>query len=219
MQTATGAGRHPVAGRRGRHRSAVLAAIDVLVVYFTMQICGLTAADLNLLPKAPLLAFFLVQNGGYLVAFTAGGQTLGKMAMGIKVVSTATASSVESRHSLLRTALWLLLAIPAGLGFLTALFSGDRRGLHDRFAGTRVVARLAVKRPVVALSLATAFGVGYVPFAPGTFGSAAGLLLWCAASGVASAQAAAIVATVRRRRRGAAASPSATSAAPIPARS
>ena len=66
---------------------AVLAAIDVLVVYFTMQICGLTAADLNLLPKAPLLAFLLVQNGGYLVAFTAGGQTLGKMAMGIKVVS------------------------------------------------------------------------------------------------------------------------------------
>ena len=50
-----------------------------------MQICGLTAADLDLLPKAPLLAFFFVQNGGYLVAFTAGGQTLGKMAMGIKV--------------------------------------------------------------------------------------------------------------------------------------
>ena len=44
-----------------------------------------------------------------------------------------------SPHSLLRTALWLLLAIPAGLGFLTALFSAERRGLHDRFAGTRVI--------------------------------------------------------------------------------
>src|SRR5438105_1809416 len=31
-----------------------------------------------------------------------------------------------------------------------------------------------------ALALATVFGVGYVPVAPGTFGSAAGLLLWWA---------------------------------------
>ena len=30
----------------------------------------------------------------------------------------------------------------------------------------------------VALALATSLGVGYVPFAPGTFGSLAGLLLW-----------------------------------------
>jgi phosphatidylglycerophosphatase A len=35
-----------------------------------------------------------------------------------------------------------------------------------------------VKRPLVALSFATAFGVGYVPFAPGTFGSAVGLVIW-----------------------------------------
>jgi len=30
----------------------------------------------------------------------------------------------------------------------------------------------------IALALATSLGVGYVPVAPGTFGSAAGLLLW-----------------------------------------
>jgi phosphatidylglycerophosphatase A len=35
-------------------------------------------------------------------------------------------------------------------------------------------------RPLFALALATVFGVGYVPYAPGTFGSAAGLLLWAA---------------------------------------
>jgi phosphatidylglycerophosphatase A len=33
-------------------------------------------------------------------------------------------------------------------------------------------------RPLVALALATVFGVGYVPLAPGTCGSAVGLLLW-----------------------------------------
>ena len=118
---------------------AILAVIDVVVVYFTMQICGLTLADLSVLPKAPLLAFLLVQNGGYLVAFTAGGQTLGKMAAGIKVVPTGSDAALDIGHSVVRTLVWAVLAVPAGLGFLTAFFSRDRRGLHDRCAGTRVV--------------------------------------------------------------------------------
>ena len=117
----------------------VLAAIDALVVYFTAQICGLTSRDLDVLPKAPLLAFLLVQNGGYLVAFTAGGQTLGKMAAGIKVVPTDADASLDLGRSLLRTLVWTALAVPAGLGFLTALVGHDRRGLHDLCAGTRVV--------------------------------------------------------------------------------
>jgi phosphatidylglycerophosphatase A len=33
-------------------------------------------------------------------------------------------------------------------------------------------------RPLFALAVATAFGAGYAPIAPGTFGSAVGLLLW-----------------------------------------
>jgi phosphatidylglycerophosphatase A len=44
-----------------------------------------------------------------------------------------------------------------------------------------------------ALALATVLGVGYVPFAPGTFGSAAGLVLWWALPASASTQAAAVV--------------------------
>jgi uncharacterized RDD family membrane protein YckC len=117
----------------------VLAVTDLAVIYFTMQICGLTRADLGILPKGPLIAFLLVQNGGYLVAFTAGGQTLGKMAAGIRVVCTDPDASLDLGHSAVRTLVWALLAIPAGLGFLTAIFSRDRRGLHDRCAGTRVV--------------------------------------------------------------------------------
>ena len=117
----------------------ILAAIDAVVIYFTLQICGITLADFDILPKGPLLAFLLVQNGGYLIAFTAGGQTLGKMLTGIKVVSAGTESSLDLGHATLRTLLWVLLAVPMGLGFLTALLSSDRRGLHDRFAHTRVV--------------------------------------------------------------------------------
>jgi uncharacterized RDD family membrane protein YckC len=117
----------------------ILAVIDAVVIYFTMQICAIGLDEFGLLPKGPLIAFLLVQNGGYLVAFTAGGQTLGKMAAGIRVVRADAGSPLDLGHAVLRTLMWILLAVPAGLGFLTALFSRDRRGLHDRFAGTRVV--------------------------------------------------------------------------------
>lgn len=117
----------------------ILAVIDAAVIYFTMQICGIALSDFGILPKGPLLAFLLVQNGGYLVAFTAGGQTLGKMAAGIRVVSARSEADLDLGRALLRTAMWLLLAVPAGLGFLTAALSRDHRGLHDRLAGTRVV--------------------------------------------------------------------------------
>jgi hypothetical protein len=52
------------------------------VVYFTMQIVGVTVAELTILPKVPLLAFLFVQNLTYFVLFTAGGQTMGQMALG-----------------------------------------------------------------------------------------------------------------------------------------
>jgi uncharacterized RDD family membrane protein YckC len=116
----------------------ILLAVDVTVVYFTMQICNISWEEASLLPRGPLLFFLLVQNGGYLVAFTAGGQTLGKMATGIRVVGTESAGELDLGRAFMRTLLWFVLAIPAGLGFLT-LLNRDHRGLHDRFAGTRVV--------------------------------------------------------------------------------
>ncbi len=116
----------------------LLGIVDAIVIYFTVQICGISWHELGILPKGPLLAFLLVQNGGYLVAFTVGGQTLGKMATGIRVVATESAGSLDLGRAMTRTVVWFMLAIPAGLGFLT-LFSRDHRGLHDRFAGTRVV--------------------------------------------------------------------------------
>ena len=117
----------------------ILAAIDAAVIYFTMQICGIGLNELDLLPRGPLVAFLLVQNGGYLVAFTAGGQTLGKMAAGIKVVPTSPRLPLDLGRAAIRELTWLLLAAPAGLGLLATVFARDRRGLHDRFAGTRVV--------------------------------------------------------------------------------
>jgi len=45
----------------------------------------------------------------------------------------------------------------------------------------------------IALAISTTLGIGYVPFAPGTFGSAAGLVLWALLPAPPIAQAAAIV--------------------------
>jgi phosphatidylglycerophosphatase A len=48
-------------------------------------------------------------------------------------------------------------------------------------------------RPLVGLAIATVFGVGYAPVAPGTFGSAAGLIVWWLLPASTVVQAAAIV--------------------------
>jgi phosphatidylglycerophosphatase A len=48
-------------------------------------------------------------------------------------------------------------------------------------------------RPLLGLAIATVFGVGYAPAAPGTFGSAAGLIVWWLLPASTTIQAAAIV--------------------------
>jgi uncharacterized RDD family membrane protein YckC len=121
----------------------LLAAVDVVVIYFTMKICRIAPSEWRMLPKAPLLAFLLLQNGGYLVAFTAVGQTLGKMMAGVRVLADDHDGVPDFGRAALRALLWLPLALPAGLGLLSAALYDDRRGWHDRFAGTRVVSTRA----------------------------------------------------------------------------
>jgi uncharacterized RDD family membrane protein YckC len=121
----------------------ILGAIDATVLYFTLRICELSFAEIGALPWAPLGAFLLLMNGGYFAMFVAaGGQTIGKMAAGIRVVHGASDANTMARvslgHAIVRAAGYLVSALPVGLGFLPA-FLGDRRALHDRLADTRVV--------------------------------------------------------------------------------
>jgi len=117
----------------------LVAGIDLVVVYFTMQIVGVGINEVALLPRMPMLAFLTVQNFSYFVLLTASGQTMGQMTMGIKVIADDEGASPDLSRAILRTVVWTILAVPAGLGLATALFSRDHRGLHDRFSGTRVV--------------------------------------------------------------------------------
>jgi uncharacterized RDD family membrane protein YckC len=121
----------------------ILGTIDATVLYFTLKICELPLAQVRALPLAPFGAFLLLMNGAYFAAFVAaGGQTIGKMAAGIRVVHGDSVADTSDRvslgHAIVRAAGYLVSALPAGLGFLPALF-GDRRALHDRLADTRVV--------------------------------------------------------------------------------
>jgi uncharacterized RDD family membrane protein YckC len=112
--------------------------VDLLTLYFTLRVSGLEPSEWDMLPVAPLLAFFAVLNGGYVVLLTASlGQTLGKMALHLEVVADGV-PTVGVGRAALRTALSLVSLMAAGLGFAWALV-GDGRTMHDRLAGTRVV--------------------------------------------------------------------------------
>jgi len=122
----------------------ILMGINVAVLYFTLKVCDLTFGDVLLLPAAPLIAFLLLLDGGYLSTFVAaGGQTIGKMATGIRVVpadpASRTAGRVTFGHAVVRAAAYVVSLVPFGLGFLPVFFGRQRRGLHDRLADTRVI--------------------------------------------------------------------------------
>ena len=118
----------------------ILGAICTGVLYITLQLCGLRASQFQLLPIPPLAAFLVLLIGGYFVLMTAaGGQTLGKMAAGIRVVPMDSSDRISLGHSVMRAAGYLVSVLPAGLGLVPALAHADRRALHDRLADTRVV--------------------------------------------------------------------------------
>ena len=123
--------------------ATLLLGIAGAVLYLTLQLTGLTLADFRLLPVAPMAAMFGLLAVGYLVLFTvAGGQTLGKMAMHIRVVSTPEESSMGESLTMSQAAIRSLVALPSvmalGAGLVPALF-GSGASVHDRLAHTRVV--------------------------------------------------------------------------------
>ena len=119
--------------------ASLLCALDALVLSFTLRICGLAPSEISKLPILPLTAFFLLLNGGYFIAFTTvGGQSIGKMAMGIKVIAEED-GAVPVGRATVRALGYLVSALPFGAGFLPGVMSADRLALHDRLAHTRVV--------------------------------------------------------------------------------
>ena len=119
----------------------LLGAVDGVVVALTARLLGVplglaSAADLPWLPLAAYLALFDLASVVTLTAL--GGQTLGKMAAGVRVVGRD-GEAVSISQALARSLLSVLSLMPAGLGFV-GLLRRSRRAGHDWLAGTRVVA-------------------------------------------------------------------------------
>lgn len=119
----------------------LLGVIDLLIVFLTLRIAGLqiTAADVRVLLSVPLLVFLGLLAFGYVASFTvAGGQTIGKMLMKLRVLGDD-GRAVDAAGGVLRAAGCMLVPLTLGVSFLPVLFTPDQRALHDRLAGTRVV--------------------------------------------------------------------------------
>ena len=127
----------------------VLAAIDAGVIFATLRVLGLSMTAVALLPPVPMIVFLVLLDGGYLTIFTvAGGQTIGKMIAGIRVIAQRPDDDsgfdtytprVTMGSAVLRATAYIVSLLPAGLGFAAILLDRDGRALHDRLAETRVV--------------------------------------------------------------------------------
>ena len=106
-----------------------------------------------------------------------GGQTVGKMVLGLRVVRRD-GHSLTTWNALCRALGMLLAGLPGLAGFLWAAFDLQRRGWHDRLAGTLVV-RI---RPPRALRQADA-GAAAEPEATAEPASGAGPVELAASSG------------------------------------
>ncbi|MSO35074.1 MAG: RDD family protein [Acidobacteria bacterium] len=120
---------------------ALLAGIAAAVLFLTLRIAGLqtTVADLRLIPVVPFAGFLTLLAFGYVASFTvAGGQTIGKMLLKLRVIGDD-GRPIDAAGGVLRAVGCMLVPATLGLSYVPALFSSDHRALHDRLAGTRVV--------------------------------------------------------------------------------
>jgi len=117
--------------------------LNVAIFWITLRWTGLAFVDASLLPVLPLGTFFILVALGYLAMFTAaGGQTVGKMVAGVRVVAAepggADAPPLTVQQALLRSVLAVPSVLLLGLGFLPAVL-GTGKSFHDRLAHTRIV--------------------------------------------------------------------------------
>jgi uncharacterized RDD family membrane protein YckC len=74
----------------------------------------------------------------YILFWGARGATPGKSLLGLTIVTESGETPIGYGRALLRLVGYAVSSFLLGLGFLLIALSPDRRGLHDRIAGTRV---------------------------------------------------------------------------------
>jgi uncharacterized RDD family membrane protein YckC len=120
----------------------LLGLVNAVAIVLTLRLVGLTMAELPWAAAVSLVAFLWLVDMGYVMLFTASaGQTIGKMAIGLRVVDISHERPRE-RLTVAQAAYRALLTFPSvmalGAGFLPALV-GSGGAVHDRLTHTRVI--------------------------------------------------------------------------------
>jgi uncharacterized RDD family membrane protein YckC len=121
--------------------TVLLSAVSLGVLVLTLRIADLSLswADVQVLPPVPFVAFLALLSLGYAASFTvAGGQTIGKMLTGTRVICDD-GRPVDAAGAVLRALGCALVPLTLGISYSPVLLTSDRRALHDRLAGTRVI--------------------------------------------------------------------------------
>ena len=124
--------RGPASGPRatfGQRLGAWL--IDLIIVVIGGVVMG--AIEMDALGALPGALYFMLLEGG------AAGQTLGKRAVGIRVMDFTTGSAIGPGRALIRYSSQVLSGILLGLGHLWMLWDGEKRTWHDHIADSVVV--------------------------------------------------------------------------------
>lgn len=128
------------------YESLLLGAVIVVFFLLPQTLLGVFAG--KSLPPGGLLAHFflllLVYFGWFWVH---GGQTLAMKTWRIRVMDISGYPVRPAQAALRYCAAWVSLGL-GGIGLIWALFDPDRQFLHDRIAGTRLVAwQMPAKKP------------------------------------------------------------------------
>ena len=93
-----------------------------------------------ILPVMLIYPLMLAASVGYQIYFwTTTGQTFGKMAMGLKVVSAETGNILTPSEAALRYVGYIVSGLPLYIGFLWALWDPMHDTWADKIAKTKVI--------------------------------------------------------------------------------
>ncbi|HWF33824.1 MAG TPA: RDD family protein [Solirubrobacteraceae bacterium] len=104
-------------------------------------IVGIVFAILLIALKGIGYALAIVAGAAYYVYFEGGptGQTLGKRALGIRVIDFSTGGPIGYGRAFIRYIGKIVSGIPIYLGYLWMLWDREKQCWHDKFAGDVVV--------------------------------------------------------------------------------
>ena len=118
---------------------AFMLLVGAVVVVIARLLWGGSRVEASLVLLAGLTAFNLLFGAlYYILLHWILGQTLGKVLLGLRVV-TVSGGSLSLGTSLLRWIGYLFSLLPFLAGYVMAGVRHDKRALHDLIAGTRVI--------------------------------------------------------------------------------